>query len=91
MAIQVEFFGIPRARTGVPRAVVLEQVTSASLNQVLNEVADRFPEFARECMRDGKLQDAYVASIDGECFVHAGEQQVLTGQSVLILSADAGG
>ena len=92
MAIQVEFFGIPRARAGVACATTMEGRSAATLAEVLTDVADRFPEFAADCMvEQGKLREGFVVSVDGQCFVSNDQVTITQGQSVLILSADAGG
>lgn len=93
MTIVVEFFGIPRARAGIGHANVCDGLEEARLDEVIAEVAQRFPEFARTCTTDGHmLSDGYIASIDGVRFVQAAHNQIVhSGQSVLILSADAGG
>lgn len=91
MAILVEFFGIPRIRAGVDKLSVLDGQSSASLVDVLREVGEQLPEFAACCLLENRLRDEYVASINGECFVRNDQATVLSDQSVLLLSADAGG
>lgn len=91
MAILVEFFGIPRIRAGVDRLSVLDGRDSAPLGDVLREVGEQLPEFAASCLLKNRLREEYVASIDGECFVTSEQTTVLSDQSVLLLSADAGG
>jgi len=91
MAIVVEFFGIPRARAGVQQTQVLAGRESASLGEILTEVATQFPNFGANCVNDGKLLNGYVASINGDEFIRDEDARVASGQSLLILSADAGG
>ena len=92
MAIVVEFYGIPRARAGVSQAQIFDDLASVSFGQVIEEVARQYPSFGTGCTRDGReLLDGYIASIDGDRFVHGDDVTVSSGQSVLILSADAGG
>ena len=91
MAIVVEFFGIPRVRAGIERVEVLHGRKSATLSEILTEVAERFPEFAENCMTDRRLRNGFIASIDGQCFVQDDNTVVGRQQSVLILSTDAGG
>lgn len=91
MAIVVEFFGIPRARTGVKQIQVLAGCDSASISEVLAEVANQYPDFGTSCVSEGKLLGGFVASINGDQFIRDEETRVASGQSLLILSADAGG
>ena len=91
MTIHVEFFGIPRVRAGVANATVMHGRETASLAEVLDELSVRFPDFSNACISDQQLREGYVASIDGQCFVQGKAVIVKSDQSVLILSADAGG
>lgn len=93
MSITVEFYGIPRARVGVDKIHVCQGAPVTSLRQVIAEVAAQFPAFAESCTHHGThLRHGYIANIDGEQFVHAHDDATISsGQSVLILSADAGG
>ncbi len=91
MAIVVEFYGIPRARAGVQQTQVLDGRESASLREILTEVAAHYPDFGANCVNDGKLRDGFVASVDGDEFIRDEDSRIASGQSLLILSADAGG
>ena len=93
MAIVVEFYGIPRVRAGVSRTSVCDDLDTVPFGQVIAEVARRFPVFGDCCTQEGRtLLDGYIASIDGLRFVEREEEPIVaSGQSVLILSADAGG
>ena len=91
MAIVVEFFGIPRARVGVERVEVANERSQVPLSEVLLALADLLPDFAESCLDGSQLQSNFIASIDGHCFVQGDEAIVHDGQSILILSADAGG
>lgn len=89
--IFVEFFGIPRVRTGVANVGVLEDRQSATLGEVLYCLCSKFPEFGADCVNDGQLAQGYMASINGETFLRSGDARIMAGQSLLILSSDAGG
>lgn len=90
MTIRVEFFGIARQRAGTS-SIELETRGPLSLGMVLELVAERLPEFGRECLADGRLSKALAANVDGARFVSDPAIQLKSGQSLLILSADAGG
>jgi hypothetical protein len=61
------------------------------LASVLSLVRQRLPAFGRECLIEGRLHPTLVANLGGERFVTEPETVVRDGQSLLILSADAGG
>ena len=83
----VEFFGVPRQRTGVART----QAEGRTLSEVLADLARRFPAFAASCLDGDQLRAGYMASIDAERFLTVGSTPLADGQTILILSADAGG
>ena len=91
MAIRVEFFGIARERAGTSELLVELRRAAAPLSNVLDEVAARLPELGRELIVDGQLHASLTANLDGACFVHDSATLIRDGQSLLILSADAGG
>lgn len=89
--IRVEFFGIPRMRVGMHEIVVLEGRESATLGEVLDAVATRHPEFAEACLDGKHLEQGFLANIDGDQFERKLDAVISDQQTVLILSADAGG
>jgi len=89
MPIRVEFYGIARQRAGVP-AIELEGHV-ATLAGALSELAVRLPEFGRDCVAGERLAASLGANLDGQRFVSDPETPLRDGQSLLILSADAGG
>jgi hypothetical protein len=91
MTIRVELFGIPRQRCGT-RCVELE--TSGmplALTQVLQRLASLYPEFARDCLDQTHLRPQYLANLGGSRFVSDPRVEIAPGESLLIMSADAGG
>ena len=87
MSISVEMFGIPRQRAGVSQALA----EGVRLSEVLANLAQRFPRLADECIADGRLQQGYLANLNGQRFVSDPATPLEPGDSLLILSADAGG
>ena len=88
--MQVEFFGIPRERAGVPKL----DIHAETLGQLLGALADRFPSFNAFVQTDGQgthLHPAFAANVNGERFVSDPATRLRESDSVLILSADAGG
>ena len=90
MEICVEFFGIPRQRAGQPDAV-LSLTAPVTLGTLLKELGQQFPGLEGECIERGILRPGYLASIDGERFISDPLEMIAEGNSVLILSAEAGG
>ncbi len=87
MLIQVEFFGIPRARAGVEKV----QASGDCLGDVLADLAVRFPDLAETCIEDRHLRAGYTANLRGERFVTDPETQLSDGDTLLLLNLDAGG
>ena len=91
MNIRVELYGIPRQRAGTELLHVATESEGASLSQILTDLTRQSPDLANACFDQGSLRSGYLASIDGETFVTDPQTIVLPGQSLLLLSADAGG
>jgi hypothetical protein len=69
----------------------VELPRAATLGELLARLADRFPDFGRECLRGGGLAPQFVANLDGRQFVREAATPLDQVHCVLILSADAGG
>lgn len=85
--VRVELFGIPRARAGVAET----HCQPGTLASILQELAIQFPTFGEACLEQGKLRTTYLANIGGDRFITDLTCHVAAGQTLLILSADAGG
>ena len=91
MAIRVEFFGIARERAGQNELKIDVDSLPLPLGEVLRCVASRVPMLGRELIAEGKLHPSLAINVDGARFVRDPQTMIRDGQSVLILSADAGG
>jgi molybdopterin converting factor small subunit len=91
MAIRVEFFGIARQRAGVSELLLDLQHASAPLSEVFDEIAARLPALGRDLIVKGRLHKSLTANLDGARFIHDPATLIRDSQSLLILSADAGG
>ena len=93
MTIRVEFFGVPRARAATGAATLEFDRGQATLSEILAELSQQFPALAKECFStDGcRLRPEYLVSLHGEQFVRDPGTVIRDGQSLLILSTDAGG
>lgn len=87
MSINVELFGIPRARAGVARTTS----AGASLGDVLADLGSRFPGLAEACIDGRRLRAGFTANLAGQRFITSIETPLTDGDTVLILSLDAGG
>ena len=87
MSITVEFFGIPRQRAGVSQT----PATGTRLDEVLADLAKRFPELGHTCFEENHLRAGFVANLDGRRFISDPRTPLHAGDCLLILSADAGG
>lgn len=91
MTLTIEFFGIPRQRTGVAKCELTFAAETITLEQVLSELGRRFPAFADDCLRADHLMPGYAANLGGERFLSDPATVLHNGDELLILSADAGG
>jgi molybdopterin converting factor small subunit len=87
MAITVEFFGVPRERAGVKATTA----TGGTLGELLLGLETRFPHLAANCLESGRLKPGFAANLNGERFVSDPDTPLASGDTLLILSADAGG
>jgi len=85
--IRIEFFGIPRERTGMGSVDLQADCVSSALRQI----AQDFPEFADRCMNGDRLASGLIMNLNGERFTSDPATRISDGDSLLILSADVGG
>lgn len=85
--VRVEFFGLARTRTGVEAV----DVSATTLRDVLSELAVRFPILDGLCFQDGQLSKSWLININGQQFTRELDTAVDEGDSLLLMSADAGG
>ena len=84
--MHVEFFGVPRERAGISEL----EVHADTLGQLLGTLVRRMPSLS-EIIQDDRLHPAFVANLNGDRFVTDPGTPLRDDDSVLILSADAGG
>ncbi len=87
MQVTVEFFGIPRARAGTARAFAV----GGNLGDAISDLAKRFPDLAETCFDGRMLRSGYIANLGAERFVTSPDTPLTDGDTVLLLSLDAGG
>ncbi len=88
----VELFGVARLVARTP-AVALELPHGATFAQLFGELARTLPELVGRVITADRnaLMDGYACSVNGRELVRLPEAAVNAGDSILILSADAGG
>lgn len=91
MKVHVEFFGVPRLRTGCRNTEIELLESENRLGDLLQHLAILFPDLARDCIDRDHLRDGYMASLSGNCFVRDPQTVLPANTSVMILASDAGG
>ncbi len=88
----VELFGVARLVARTP-AIALELPHGATFAQLFGELARTLPELVGRVITADRnaLMDGYACSVNGREFVRLPDAAVNAGDSILILSADAGG
>jgi molybdopterin converting factor small subunit len=91
--VQVEFYGVPRLRSGVGQ-LELDGVTT--LGEALTVLAERCPGLQQDCLWPNEaggwmLSPHYAANLGGRAFIRDPRYPLAAGDVLLILSADAGG
>jgi hypothetical protein len=91
MHVRVEFYGIPRLAAGVDHCRLEMAAPHSTLAELLGQLARQFPRLAGSCFPEGDLAPECLVSLDGRRFVRDPAVRIHAGQSLLILSSDAGG
>jgi molybdopterin converting factor small subunit len=87
MQVAVELFGIPRARAGTAQT----SATGSNLGDALADLANRFPQLAETCIDGRTLRSGFIANLGAERFVTSPDTPLCEGDTILLLSLDAGG
>ncbi len=92
IAVKVELFGTPRLAAG-RREVELVLPPEAGRQQFAAALAEACPALVGKVIRDdlSGLQDGYVLNLNGLAFLEGESLHVREGDSLLILSNQAGG
>ena len=92
IAVKVELFGTPRLAAG-RREVELVLAVESSHREFAAALAQACPALVGKVIRDdlSGLQDGYVLNLNGLAFLRDEPLEVKSGDSLLILSNQAGG
>jgi molybdopterin converting factor small subunit len=85
--MRIELFGIARARAGIEAV----DVEAGTLGEALRELATACPDLVPEVIRDGRLTDSFLASLNDDRFVRAANTPIGPDDTLLVLGAQAGG
>ncbi|RLS80243.1 MAG: hypothetical protein DWI00_01065 [Planctomycetota bacterium] len=85
--VQVEFYGIPRARAGVAQA----KATATTLGDLALSLSQLFPGLGECCFDGPHFRPGYTANLSGDRFTTDPTTPISDGDTILILSLDAGG
>ena len=88
--IKVEFYGIPRSRAGVAETTVT-LAGKVTVAEIIRTLAERFPDLAESCFVEQWLRPGYAVNVGGSQFLDSADHVLVDGETLLILSADAGG
>ncbi len=92
VSVKVELFGTARLATG-KRAVEVALSRNASRQDFVCALADVCPELVDHVIRPDftDLQEGYLLNRDGKAFLRGGAISVNPGDTLLIISSQAGG
>lgn len=85
--VRVEFFGLARSRTGVESV----DIEAGTLGEVVTQLSAQFPALADTCFEDGAINRNWLFSLNGRVFTRDPSAVISPGDTLLLLSADAGG
>jgi molybdopterin converting factor small subunit len=85
--IDIEFYGVPRVRAGTPRI----RIDASSVGEALAVLRCACPALENLVVGQDRLHEAYKLSLNGERFVSDPQTPLAEGDTLLLLSADAGG
>lgn len=86
-SVQVEFVGLPRAWAGMPG----RSVEASRLADVLACLEAEVPALAGRCIAEGQLRRGFLVSVNGGRFVTDPATPLAPRDTVILLSAEAGG
>lgn len=89
--ITIELFGVARLRAGVAEMQVDVPAIPCRLGDVFHFLQSHQPALGEVLFDKGQLRKEFVCNISGKNFTRARDYEILIGDSVLIMSSDAGG
>jgi molybdopterin converting factor small subunit len=85
--VQVEFYGLARRRAGRPHLAV----PAASVAEALRQIVATCPQLADVLESEHRLSSRFLLAKNGSRFLDNLDEPLVSGDSLVLLSADAGG
>ncbi|HCA48837.1 MAG: hypothetical protein CMM06_02490 [Rhodopirellula sp.] len=91
MKIKIEYYGIPRQRVGLASEILEFEGEQMGIHDVILAISNRHPEFQQHCMDGTRIDKNFTVNLNGDRFYQEDDGVAHDGDSLLILSMDAGG
>jgi|TARA_B100000700_G_scaffold67186_2_gene74316 hypothetical protein len=91
MKIKIEYYGIPRQRVGIASEMLVFDHEQMGIKDIILTIARRHPEFQKHCMDGDEINKNFTVNLNGDKFYQVDDGFAQDGDSLLILSMDAGG
>lgn len=88
--MRIELFGVARVRAGT-EAVNLPALDVGDLASALRALERAVPALVPEVLRNGRLTEHFIANLNGTTFLSDGATRLGPDDTLLIISAQAGG
>jgi molybdopterin converting factor small subunit len=85
--VRIELYGVPRLRAGV-QAV---DVHASTIGDALLQLQRAYPQLEPDVLTGGKLNAAYVVAIDGGALTRDPQVPLSAGDTLVLLTSQAGG
>ncbi|MSP23802.1 MAG: MoaD/ThiS family protein [Myxococcales bacterium] len=85
--VKVELFGVARVRAGASEI----EVEAATLGEAFVQLAARFPALVPSVLEGGRLAATFAVALNGQTFTADAELQLADGDTLVVISANAGG
>ncbi len=85
--VTFELYGVPRIRAGMSRVTV----DASTVLEALAGLVHACPKLAGPVVNEGRLGPSFRLSLNGERFVSEPETPLVSGDILILLSADVGG
>jgi hypothetical protein len=90
MLVRIEFYGIPRRRAKVASATLEFEGEAVRMGEVLLQLTQRYPGLS-DCLDGEFLRSGFSANLGGRQFTTDPNAKLCAGESLLLMSSDAGG
>ena len=85
--ITVELYGVPRLKAGIPSV----RVAASQVAEALQKLSELCPPLRDAIVTDGLVQPSLRLNLNGERFIDDHSTPLSDGDTLILMSADAGG